>query len=130
MLFRSHLVALNKSDLGEATGWSGFGEELVRISCAQPDGVEPLIAAIKREVTTSASALDATPVAINARHRDCLQLVASELDSARALIEVGEEPEFVAEHLRAALNAAGEVVGKLDAEDVLGKIFSSFCIGK
>jgi len=28
------------------------------------------------------------------------------------------------------LNAAGEVIGKLDAEDVLGRIFSSFCIGK
>ncbi|WP_235203447.1 tRNA uridine-5-carboxymethylaminomethyl(34) synthesis GTPase MnmE [Sulfuriroseicoccus oceanibius] len=127
---KHHLVALNKSDLGVADGWDAFGEDAVRISCTEVDGVEPLIAAIKREVTTSASALDATPVAINARHRDCLQLVSSELASARALIDLGEEPEFVAEHLRAALNAAGEVVGKLDAEDVLGKIFSSFCIGK
>ena len=39
-------------------------------------------------------------------------------------------PEFVAEELRGALQAIGEVVGKVDSEEMLGKIFGTFCIGK
>jgi len=39
-------------------------------------------------------------------------------------------PEFIAEELRAALDAVGEVIGKADAEELLGAIFSRFCIGK
>ena len=42
----------------------------------------------------------------------------------------GLSPEFVAEELRGALDAVGEVVGKADSEEVLGKIFGTFCIGK
>jgi tRNA modification GTPase len=38
--------------------------------------------------------------------------------------------EFIAEDVRAALTAVGDVVGTVDADDVLGKIFSTFCIGK
>jgi len=39
-------------------------------------------------------------------------------------------PEFVAMDLRAALEAVGDVIGKTDIEEILGEIFSSFCIGK
>jgi len=39
-------------------------------------------------------------------------------------------PELISIDLRGALDAVGEVVGKLDTEDLLGKIFSEFCIGK
>ncbi len=127
---KHHLVALNKTDLAVHPGWDEIDWIDVRISCVEEAGVEPLIEAIQREVTTSAAELDATPVAINTRHRDCLQTVAAELATAGALIQSSEQVEFIAEHLRAALNSAGEVIGKLDAEDVLGRIFSSFCIGK
>ena len=40
------------------------------------------------------------------------------------------EAEFIAEELRAALDAIGEIVGKADTEDLLGAIFGRFCIGK
>ena len=39
-------------------------------------------------------------------------------------------PEFVALDLREGLEAVGEVVGKVDVEEILGEIFSAFCIGK
>lgn len=127
---KHHLVVLNKTDLAVHPGWGGVNDVDVRISCVEAGGVEPLIEAIQHEVTTSAAELDATPVAINTRHRDCLQTVAAELATADGLMRAGEPVEFIAEHLRTALNAAGAVIGKLDAEDVLGRIFSSFCIGK
>ena len=47
----------------------------------------------------------------------------------RALTD-GLSPEVLAEELRAALDAVGELVGHADSEDILGKIFSTFCIGK
>jgi len=39
-------------------------------------------------------------------------------------------PELIAVDLRSALDEIGDVVGKHDTEDLLGKIFSEFCIGK
>ena len=45
-------------------------------------------------------------------------------------MEQALSPEFIAIELRAALDAVGEVAGRLDAEELLGEIFSMFCIGK
>jgi tRNA modification GTPase len=46
------------------------------------------------------------------------------------LLGAGDPPELVAVELRTALGAVGEVVGEAETEEILGKIFSSFCIGK
>ena len=50
--------------------------------------------------------------------------------AGRQALTDGLSPEFVAEELRGALDAVGEIVGKADSEEILGKIFSTFCIGK
>ncbi|HYR57111.1 MAG TPA: tRNA uridine-5-carboxymethylaminomethyl(34) synthesis GTPase MnmE, partial [Chthoniobacteraceae bacterium] len=69
-------------------------------------------------------------LAINARHQACLESARNFAGAARQALTGGLSPEFVAEELRSALDAVGEVVGKADSEDVLGRIFSTFCIGK
>ena len=51
-------------------------------------------------------------------------------EAAREAFTNGLSPEFVAEELRASLNAVGDILGRVDHEEVLGKIFSTFCIGK
>ena len=53
-----------------------------------------------------------------------------ELERALGILETGESPEFVAMDLRAALDSIGDVIGKTDVEEILGEIFSTFCIGK
>ena len=68
--------------------------------------------------------------AINARHRDCLCRADGALESATALLESAAAPELAALELRGALEALGEISGKVDAEEILGAIFSRFCIGK
>ena len=126
------LLILNKSDLGEHGSWGGV--EAVRISCLKNDGIARLEEAIIERITGGQAAHRDWSVAINARHHACLAKARDYSDAAqRALGEaLGEalSPEFVAEELRGALDAVGEVVGKADSEEILGKIFSTFCIGK
>ena len=123
-----HILVLNKSDLGAHPGWAGC--HAARISCTSRAGVDELVRAIQGEVTTSAAAIDSTPLAINARHQQCLRAADGALAAAHALLAAGEAPEFTAEELRAALHAIGDIIGRVDAEEVLGAIFGRFCIGK
>ena len=68
--------------------------------------------------------------AINARHQACLQRANLRLREAEEGISGQADPELVAVPLREALDAAGEVVGSTDIEEILGEIFGKFCIGK
>jgi len=69
-------------------------------------------------------------VAINSRHQYCLKRALEEVTRARQGLEEGISPEYVAMELRSALDAVGDVVGRTDIEEILGEIFSQFCIGK
>ena len=66
-----------------------------------------------------------------ARHVDALQRAGMHLDAAEAHAAAGDRAlELVAEELRAAHDALGEITGTFSADDLLGAIFSRFCIGK
>ncbi len=121
------LVVLNKTDLGEHASWAGA--DAVRVSCLKGEGIEALAEAIVARVSGGAAQRDWS-LAINARHADCLRRAQSFAAAARTALTDGLSPEFVAEELRGALDAVGEIVGKADSEEILGKIFSTFCIGK
>jgi len=64
-----------------------------------------------------------------ARHVDALRRAGDELDQARAHLD-HEALDLAAEALRVAHDALGEITGRVRADDLLGHIFSSFCIGK
>ena len=122
------LLVLNKCDLGEHATWRGA--EGVRISCLKSEGIAQLDDAIVAKITGGEAATRDWSVAINARHEAALQTALRFADAARDAFTSGLSPEFVAEELRAALNAVGDILGRVDHEEVLGKIFSTFCIGK
>ena len=61
-----------------------------------------------------------------ARHRQSLTRAADALGNAVSI----DSAELVAEELRAAVHALGRITGRVDVEDVLDRVFSSFCIGK
>ena len=122
------LLVLNKTDLGEHESWRSM--EGARISCVKNDGIEGLDDAIVDRITGGQAAHRHWAVAINARHQACLQIVHQHVSAAREGLVDGRPPEFVAEDLRGALSAVGEIVGRVDSEEILGKIFSTFCIGK
>lgn len=122
------LCVLNKCDLGEAEHWVGM--DAARISCATGAGIEELAARIEHCILGAGAAKQDWTVAINARHQACLERAAKDLAAARRAMAEGSHAEFIAEELRAALDAVGEIVGHADVEELLGVVFGRFCIGK
>ena len=68
------------------------------------------------------------PAATRLRHRQALAEAADAL--ARATAPTAAEPELMAEDVRLAARALERLSGRLDPEEVLGRVFSAFCIGK
>lgn len=122
------LLVLNKVDLGLHPDWANSPG--IRFSCTEQIGKEELNAAIWTKVMGGAVRFEDVHVAINARHQQCLMDARVALKQALNSLKEDVSPEFISIELRTALEAVGEVVGKVDAEEVLGKIFSEFCIGK
>ncbi|HEX7261854.1 MAG TPA: tRNA uridine-5-carboxymethylaminomethyl(34) synthesis GTPase MnmE, partial [Luteolibacter sp.] len=124
-----HLLVLNKTDLGEHPSWTGV--TAVRLSCTNDEGFDELSNAIRDSLHFSDADWGEHAVAINARHQASLQLARTALRAALELLDdLSNDPELAAIDLREALDALGEIPGKVDTEDLLGVIFSSFCIGK
>ncbi len=65
-----------------------------------------------------------------ARHIEKLQQTCVHLGQARSIIIETATGELVAEELKLAAEALGEITGQIHSDDLLGRIFSSFCIGK
>lgn len=65
-----------------------------------------------------------------ARCRDCLNRAHQALQSTLALLQAGGGDELMSFELRIAIDALGEIVGVTYSDDLLGRIFSKFCIGK
>jgi tRNA modification GTPase len=64
------------------------------------------------------------------RFREAVVRSRESLDRARGLIRTGEGQELVASELHAALDELGTIIGAVHNDDILGQIFSRFCIGK
>jgi len=124
---RHHIVVLNKCDLGIHSSWAPHGG--VAVSALTGEGFEKLSDAIV-DAAGSGAAKGDWSVAINARHQACLEKARDYLHAAIGAFDQGLSPEFIAEELRAAMEAIGDIVGRADTEELLGVIFGQFCIGK
>ena len=123
------LLVLNKCDLGEHPSWAGV--DAVRLSCASGKGFDVLSDKIRDAQHFGDVDWGEHAVAINARHQASLLSARTALRAALELLdEPAADPELAAIDLRDALDALGEIPGRVDTEDLLGVIFSRFCIGK
>jgi tRNA modification GTPase len=118
----------NKTDLIEHGDWKGV--EGVRVSCLSGSGLEALEEAVERRIAEGGQLSDTDEPAVNARQADALRRCALALEAALRGMGAGAGTELVAEDLREALGALGEIIGRVEADDILGRIFASFCIGK
>jgi tRNA modification GTPase len=121
------LLLLNKSDLPEHSDWKE--QEALRISCKEENGLEGLAEAIVARVSHQRWQTE-NPIAINARHQDCLRRALEHTDQAHATLNNDVAPEYIALDLRSALRAIGEITGAESVEQILDSVFAQFCIGK
>ena len=120
------LVVLNKIDLLPRDFKK---EETLAISLKDEIGLDKLLNGLKKIVSKSMIGQE-PPVITRTRHREALQSCLNSIKSAKTALLSGEEPEIVAEELRAATKSLGRVVGAVDVEDLLDVVFGDFCIGK
>lgn len=123
-----HLLLLNKCDLPLHPDWAAE-QAAIRISCRAGTGREALEQAVEKLFLSESGERDSL-AAINTRHRHALQRALEYLTAARAALCAGESPEFVDVDLRAALDSLGSITGRIDTEDILTRVFSTFCLGK
>ncbi len=119
-------IVRNKvDDLASPIQTTERGWPCLSISAASGAGVPELTAALVKFASTFFD--DETSLITRARHRVLLRHAADNLGLAS---DMPAETEIVAEYLRAATHDLGRLVGRVDVEDVLGSIFSTFCVGK
>jgi len=102
----------------------------VEVSVVTSDGIERLKTLIEEHVWSRRGRAEVSPIAINARHADALRRAIDSLLDGISQMRQRAPMEIVSQQIRIGLNAAGEIVGKTSTDDILDKIFSTFCIGK
>jgi len=122
-------VVRNKSDLSgnpPAIEEGELGTE-IRLSAKSGEGVDLLRNYLKQSMGYQGGGEGSFMA--RRRHLDALARAAENLITGDALLQQGSG-ELLAEELRMAQVALGEITGEVSSDDLLGKIFSSFCIGK
>lgn len=126
------LVVLNKIDLlrGPVVATAPDGFTPLLISALTADGIGELEAAIVALADRLQRDLGDEFVTINARHARALAEVRSALEDALANLASRGPVELLASDLRTALDAIGQISGRVDNERMLDALFQTFCIGK
>ena len=127
------LCLITKEDLAEgpATDWArgmaeAWGLAVVRMSAHSAKDIGQLREGLAATVV-GALAGSESPTATRLRHRE---LLGEAIERLRRALDETELPELAAEDVRLASRALDRVTGRIHPEDVLDRVFASFCIGK
>ena len=118
------IKVFNKCDLLTEAPTTGNGE--VFVSAETGLGLDSLVELILVKLGLG----EETALLSRRRHVTCLQECQAELTKAVHSLEEGEGLELVAERLLSAQNSLGKITRPMSSDDLLGEIFSEFCIGK
>ena len=119
------ILVLTKADLGSVQAVDGF--ETLAVSTATGEGLPLLHDWIAARLARDLSGAD-FPAVTRERHRRRLSEALSGVEAARSALDIA--PEMAGDDLRRAANALARVTGAIGVEDILGEVFSTFCIGK
>ncbi|MGP9420230.1 tRNA uridine-5-carboxymethylaminomethyl(34) synthesis GTPase MnmE [Pseudomonas reactans] len=124
------VVVRNKADItGETLGMTEvIGHSLIRLSARTGDGVDLLREHLKQVMGFNHN-MEGGFLA-RRRHLQALELAAEHLIRGKDQLLGARAGELLAEELRMSQQALSEITGEFTSDDLLGRIFSSFCIGK
>jgi tRNA modification GTPase len=130
------LCLMNKRDLrpgrtdAAARIWAdAHGLDRLDLAAAKGGGVAEARAALTAKVVRALSGAE-FPAATHARHRHDVAAAHGHLQRAVRALERPVEVELAAEDVRLAARSLARISGRIDAEDVLDRVFARFCIGK
>jgi tRNA modification GTPase len=123
---RPLISVVNKAD-ALASCWEGQ-PGLLRVSAKNATGLGELSGAVAAELSRDGGPADEGALVTSARHHEALSRAAAAL--ARAGKLSGPWEDRFARDLREAISALGEIDGATTTEDLLGAVFSKFCVGK
>ena len=123
---RPTLLVRTKVDLDGSTAAEGVG-----VSVVTGEGLDTLRRAVAERVFAERIVLaDLEPALTRARHRTALERARGALAGALEQFRGSGDAVLVAHHVREATTALDELVGAVDVEDILDRVFASFCVGK
>ncbi len=112
------------ADRARRGGVAGVEAGVIEVCALDGHGLDDL----RRRIAELAVASGESGVAgLVPRHRAALARARRSLSEG---VGVVGEPELLAEALRGAVSALGEIVGRIDPDEILGRVFAQFCIGK
>ena len=127
LIDKDSIVVLNKSDVSENQTLK-FETDTILVSVKNNKNIDQLITKIKQKLSTK-FASNNNVLVTRERHRTKLNDCLKEIDKF-LLKDQNRDIELAAEDLRMATRHLGNIVGKVDVEEILGSIFKDFCIGK
>jgi len=127
------LTVVNKIDLGD--GRARVEGDRIYLSALTGAGIDGLRAELRRVAGWESEATGESVILARERHLHALARAQEHLAAAAECADVDHgygnaQLELFAEELRLAGNCLGEITGAVSADDLLGRIFSRFCIGK
>ncbi len=126
-------IIINKIDLDNSSRIKNdlINHTLFEISAKTEAGIPELKKALVNEIAEDKTDLSEASIAITEeRHKLCLENAMQALNETKSSIKYTLPLEITCASLRIALSALEELVGVTSTEDILGRIFSKFCIGK
>ncbi|MDI6715625.1 MAG: tRNA uridine-5-carboxymethylaminomethyl(34) synthesis GTPase MnmE [Actinomycetota bacterium] len=131
----SAILVVNKQDLPQSKSIDRFAlnrnfKAVVRVSALTGYGIKELEKKIEETFFAGDIEAEDTAIITNARHEQLVEKALDNIREAKRLIDINQPEEIVAVFLQEALDNLGEITGETIGEDVLGRIFSQFCIGK
>jgi tRNA modification GTPase len=132
---RNIIPVINKADLPHRIGSADVddlfpGMNPLWISAKFGDGIPNLKEALHAFTRKATEAAPPVVFVTNLRHKIALEKTAGLLAQATEGIRQASPPELISLDIREALETLGEITGKTSSEEILDRIFSSFCIGK
>ncbi len=124
----------------EGSGDEGAGDEFkseesresrkrVKISAKERIGIEALLKALRDEIETK-SLFEGAPIVSSLRHYELLTAALKALKAAQKGLTESLPTDLLCQEIREVLHNIGSITGSITTDDILGEIFSKFCIGK
>ena len=102
----------------------------MEVSAKECTGVEALRSLIAQTVWSGQAGAPGDTLVTNVRHKLALERAREAIEAGRSAAQRQLSEEYIASDLREALDALGEIVGVTLTQDVIDRIFETFCIGK